>query len=187
MGDEVDDLWAKAMEQGFALEGLQRAAADAKARQKSSHAELLEIMARIGSGREKPLCTAVGAGRDAVAPSSKLSDVGDGSRGGERVPAKSIAGGIGARREYLGYCPTVRTRDLRPQPKTGLRPQRNPQLRTELVRKAASNFWHGKKATILRSLVMGGVGMVVMADRAVVGESLERARRTREQEKRRIP
>lgn len=48
MGDEVDDLWAKVLEQVLALEGLQRATADAKARQKPSHAELLKMMAQIG-------------------------------------------------------------------------------------------------------------------------------------------
>ena len=44
MGDEVDDLRAKVIEQGLALEGLQRAAADAEERHK-----LLEMMAQIGS------------------------------------------------------------------------------------------------------------------------------------------
>ena len=45
MGDELDDLRAVVSEQGLALQSLQQAAADAEERQKSSHAELLEMMA----------------------------------------------------------------------------------------------------------------------------------------------
>ena len=47
MGDELDDLMAVVSEQGLALKGLQQAAADAEERQKSSHAELLEMMATV--------------------------------------------------------------------------------------------------------------------------------------------
>ena len=89
MGDEVDDLRAKVLEQGLGLEGQQWAAADSEERQKSNDAGLLEIIAQIGSGRKQPLSTAVGAGRDAATPSSEHSDVGDGSRKGERVPAET--------------------------------------------------------------------------------------------------
>ena len=46
MGDELDDLRAVVSEQGLALKGLQ-AAEDAEERQKSSHAELLEMMATL--------------------------------------------------------------------------------------------------------------------------------------------
>jgi len=47
MGDELDDLRAVVSEQGLALKGLQQAAEDAEERQKSSHAELLEMMATL--------------------------------------------------------------------------------------------------------------------------------------------
>ena len=47
MGDELDDLMAVVSEQGLALKGLQQAAADAEERQKSSHAELLGMMATL--------------------------------------------------------------------------------------------------------------------------------------------
>ena len=47
MDDEVDDLRTKVLEQGLALGGLQRAAADAEVRQTSNHAQFLEMMAQI--------------------------------------------------------------------------------------------------------------------------------------------
>ena len=48
MGDEVEDLRAMVLEQGLALEGLQRAAVDAEERRESNRAELLEMMAQVG-------------------------------------------------------------------------------------------------------------------------------------------
>ena len=53
MGDELDDLRAVVSEQGLALPGLQQAAADAEERHKSSHAELLEMMATLLAPAEK--------------------------------------------------------------------------------------------------------------------------------------
>ena len=47
MGDELDDLRAVVSEPGFALRSLQQAAADAEERQKSSYAELLEMIATV--------------------------------------------------------------------------------------------------------------------------------------------
>ena len=81
MGDEVEVLG-----KGLALEGLQRAAADGEDRQ--THAQLLEVMAQIGSGRRQQLSTVVGAGRDAATPSPDYSEGGDGSREGEHVSAE---------------------------------------------------------------------------------------------------
>ena len=101
MGDEVDDLRAKVLEQGLALEGLQGAAADAEERRKSNHTELLEMVAQIRFGREQRLYTAVGAGRYAATPASEHSDVGDGGREGERVPEG--AGPFGGREGDWGH------------------------------------------------------------------------------------
>ena len=95
MGDELDDLRAVVSEQCFALQSLQQAAADAEERQKSSHAELLEMMdtllktrreneAQEKSGGEQRLPTADTAGRDAVSPSLDRSDEGTGYRKEER-------------------------------------------------------------------------------------------------------
>ena len=47
MGDEREDLRAVVSKQGLALKGLQQAAADAEKRQKSYHAELLEMLATL--------------------------------------------------------------------------------------------------------------------------------------------
>ena len=87
MGDELDDLKAVVSEQGLPRQGLPQAAADAEERQKSSHAELLEMMdtllktrreneAQEKSGGEQRLPTADTAGRDAVSPSLDRSDDG---------------------------------------------------------------------------------------------------------------
>ena len=100
MGDEVEVLG-----QGLTLEGLQRAAADGKGRQ--THAQILEGMAQIGSGRGQPPSTAVGAGRDDTTPSSEHPEVGDGSREGERISAEDghLGGkGSGCCAGALGVC-----------------------------------------------------------------------------------
>ena len=55
MGDEVEVL-----EQGLAFDGLQRAATDGEGRQ--THAQLLEVMAQVGSGRRRPVSTVVQQG-----------------------------------------------------------------------------------------------------------------------------
>jgi len=107
MGDEVEDLRGMVLEQGLALEGLQRAAADAEERRKANHAEILEMMAQMGSGRQQQLSTAVGAGRDASTPGSEHSDVGNGSREGKRVSAEDghLGGkGGGSCVSALGVC-----------------------------------------------------------------------------------
>ena len=120
MGDELDDLRAVVSEQGLALKGLQ-AAEDAEERQKSSHAELLEMMAILlktsreteaqqKSGREQRLPTADTAGRDAVSPSLERSDDGTGSRkeerGGGAAEADSTGGQLGGRGRDWGFGPT---------------------------------------------------------------------------------
>ena len=95
MGDELDDFRAVVSEQGLALQGLQRAAADADERQKSYHAELLEMMAtllktsreseaQLKSGGQQRLPTADTGGRDAVSLSLDRSDEGTGYRKEER-------------------------------------------------------------------------------------------------------
>ena len=98
------------MGQGLAIEGLQRAAADGENRQ--AHAQLLEVLAQIGPGREQQQSTVVGAGRDAGTPSSEHSEGSDGSREGERVSAEdghlggkgsgSCVGALGVCRRYDG-------------------------------------------------------------------------------------
>ena len=92
------------MEQDLALEGLQRAAADAEERRRSNRAEILEMMAQVGFGRQQQLSTAVGAGRYVSTSASEHSDVGNGSRESERVPEG--AGHLGGRREGWGNNPT---------------------------------------------------------------------------------
>ena len=98
MGDELDDFRAVVSEQGLALQGLQRAAADADERQKSYHAELLEMMAtllktsreseaQLNSGGQQRLPTSHTVGKDAVSPSLDHSDDGTGSRKQERGDA----------------------------------------------------------------------------------------------------
>ena len=104
MGAELEDLRTMVLEQGLALEGLQRAAADAEERRLSNYAEFLEMMAQMGFGRQQQLSTAVGAGRHASMPVSEHSDVGNGSREGERVPEG--AGHFGGRKEAWGNNPT---------------------------------------------------------------------------------
>ena len=95
IGDELEDLRAVVSEQCLALKDLQQAAADPEERQKSSHADLLEMMATLSettrkreeqqkSDREQRLPTADTAGRDAVSPSLDRSDDGPGSRKEER-------------------------------------------------------------------------------------------------------
>ena len=64
----------------------------------------------IAFGRKRPLSTAVGEGRDA--PSSEHSDVGDGSRKSEHVPAEA--------RRFGGRC-----EDWRYNPKRWAAPQRS--------------------------------------------------------------
>ena len=76
----------------------------AEERRKSNHAELLGMMTQMGSGREQQLSTAVGAGRHGATPASEHSDVGDGSREGERVPEG--AGHFGGRGEDWSHNPT---------------------------------------------------------------------------------
>ena len=93
MGDEVGDLRAVVSKQDLALRDLQQAAADAEERQRSSHAELLEMMAALlqnnreggaqqKSGGEQKLSAVDTAGRDAVLPSLDRSDDGTGEPGG---------------------------------------------------------------------------------------------------------
>jgi hypothetical protein len=120
MGDDLDDLRAVVSEQGLALAGLQQAAADAEERQKSSHAELLEMMAVLlktsresgpqeESGGEQRLPTADTAGRDAVSPSLDRSDDGTGSRKEERggaAEAGLTGGQLGGREQVWGVGPS---------------------------------------------------------------------------------
>ena len=50
MSDEVGDLRVQVLKQGLALEGLQRAAADAEERRRSNHVEILEMMVFVVCG-----------------------------------------------------------------------------------------------------------------------------------------
>ena len=136
MGDEVEDLRMLVLEQGLALEGLQRAAADAEERRRSIHAEILEMMAQMGSGRQQQLSTAVGAGRDASTPASEHSDVGNGSREGERVSAEDghLGGkGCGSCVGALGVC---RRHD-------GVLTEGEKALRWKHNRRRLRGEWHG--------------------------------------------
>ena len=90
---------------------MQQAAVDAEQRQKSSHAELLEMMAALlktsresevqrKSGGEQRLPAVDTAERDAVSPSSDRSDDGTGSRKEERggaAGADPTGGQLGGR------------------------------------------------------------------------------------------
>ena len=143
MGDELDDLRAVVSEQGLALQGLQQAAADAEERQKSSHAELLEIMAtllktsresevQLKSGGQQRLPTADAAGRDALSPSLDRSDDGTGSRkegSGGAAGADPTGGQLGGREQGWGVGPSgelsitpegLRSRPLLGQPKMAI-------------------------------------------------------------------
>ena len=95
MGDELHYIRVVVLEQGLALQGLQPAAAESEERQKSYHAELLEIMvvmlktsreneAQHKSGGEQRLPTADTAATDAVSTSLNYSDHGTGRRKEER-------------------------------------------------------------------------------------------------------
>ena len=120
MGDELEDLRAAVSEQGLALKGLQQAVADAEERQKSSHAELLEMMATMfettrkseaqqKSGREHRLPTADAAWRDAVSPSLDRSDDVTGSRKegrGGAAGADPTGGQLGGREQDWGVGPS---------------------------------------------------------------------------------
>ena len=120
MGDELEDLRAVVSEQGLALKGLQQAAADADKRQKSYHAELLEMLATLlettrkseaqqKSVREQRLPTADTAERDAVSPWLDRSDVGTGSKKEERggaAGADPTRGQLGGREQDWGVGPS---------------------------------------------------------------------------------
>jgi len=138
MGDELDDLRAVVSEQGLALQVLQQAAADAEERQKSSHTELLEMMATLlrtsreteaqrKSGREQGLPTVDTAGRDAVSPSLDHSDDGTGSRKEERGGTAGAGGTesqLGGREQDWGVGPSgelsLRGRPFLGQPKLAI-------------------------------------------------------------------
>ena len=118
MGDELGDLTAAASEQGLAFRGLQQAAADAEERQKSYHAELIEMMAallknnREGGAQRKPggeqkLSAVDTAGRDAVSPSLDRSDGGTGSQEEERDVAEAdpTGGQLGGKGQGWGDGP----------------------------------------------------------------------------------
>ena len=120
MGNEREDLWAVVSEKGLALKDLQQAAADREEHQKSSHAELLEMMATLlettrkseaqqKSGREQRLPTADTAERDAVSPWLDRSDVGTGSKKEERggaAGADPTRGQLGGREQDWGVGPS---------------------------------------------------------------------------------
>ena len=135
MGDELEDLRAVESKQGLALQGLQQAAAEAEERQKSFHAELLEMIALLKTNREKEaqpksggeqrLPTADIAGRDAVSPSLDRSDDGTGSRMEKRggaAGADPTGGQLGSREQVWGFGPSVklRSRPFLGQPKMAI-------------------------------------------------------------------
>ena len=120
MGDEREDLRAVVSKQGLALKGLQQAAADAEERQKSFHAELLDMLATLlettrkseaqqKSGRKQRPPTADTAGRDAVSPSLPRSDDDAGSRKEKRggaAGADPTRGQLGGREQDWGVGPS---------------------------------------------------------------------------------
>ena len=77
---------------GIAVDDL-RAAKAAEAQKTYRHAEVLGMMTQIESGRGQPPSTAVHAGINAAALSSKFSDVDTRSRKGER--SRADAGAVG--------------------------------------------------------------------------------------------